>query len=72
MLAALGKIDAAGGFTRFGDFKDSEGFERLMRRVAAKTWVVFAKKPFREVGHVLRYLGGTPIGSRSRTVDWST
>jgi len=28
-----------------------------MRRVAAKSWVVYAKKPFREVGHVLRYLG---------------
>jgi Putative transposase/Transposase zinc-binding domain len=57
MLAALGKVYAGGGFARFGDFEDPEGFERLMRRVAAKTWVVYAKKPFREVGHVLRYLG---------------
>jgi hypothetical protein len=57
MLAALGALYAEGGFARFDAFDDPEGFERLMRRVAAKNWVVYAKKPFREVGHVLRYLG---------------
>jgi hypothetical protein len=57
MLSALSVRHAEGAFARFDDFDDPEGFERLMRRVAAKDWVVYAKKPFREVGHVLRYLG---------------
>ena len=57
MLAALDTLYAAGVFARFDAFDDPEGFERLMHRVAAKNWVVYAKKPFREVGHVLRYLG---------------
>lgn len=57
MLAALGQLYAQGGFVRFEDFNDPEAFGRLMCRVAKKTWVVYAKKPFREVGHVLRYLG---------------
>ena len=57
MIAALSACYAEGTFARFDDFDDPEGFERLMRRIAAKDWVVYAKKPFREVGHVLRYLG---------------
>jgi hypothetical protein len=42
---------------RFPDFDDPEGFEALMRRFEAKHWVIYAKKLFREVGHVPRYLG---------------
>jgi hypothetical protein len=57
MLAALGTLFDAGSFARFDDFEDPEGFERLMRCIAKKDWVVYAKKPFREVEHVLRYLG---------------
>jgi Putative transposase/Transposase zinc-binding domain len=57
MLAALGALYAQGAFVRFENFKDPEAFERLMRGVAKKTWIVYAKKPFRELGHVLRYLG---------------
>jgi hypothetical protein len=57
MLAALGALHAERRFARFEAFLDPEGFDRLMRCVAAKTWVVYAKKPFRQVGHVLRYLG---------------
>lgn len=57
MLAALGNLYVEGGFARFDAFEDPEGFERLMRRVAKKDWVVYAKKPFRRVDHVLRYLG---------------
>jgi hypothetical protein len=57
VLAALGKLFDAGSFARFADFEDPEAFERLMRRIANKDWVVYAKKPFREVEHVLRYLG---------------
>lgn len=57
MLAALGSLHTARKFACFAAFQDPEGFEALMRRIAAKPWVVYAKKPFREVGHVLRYLG---------------
>jgi hypothetical protein len=57
MLAALGALHAQARFARFDSFLDPEGFERLMRCIAAKTWVLYAKKPFRQVGHVLRYLG---------------
>jgi hypothetical protein len=57
MFAALGTLFDAGSFARFADFEDPEAFERLMRRIAKKDWVVYAKKPFREVEHVLRYLG---------------
>jgi hypothetical protein len=57
LIAALGVLYAEGAFAHFDDFDDPEGFERLMRRAAAKDWVVYAKRPFREVGHVLRYLG---------------
>jgi hypothetical protein len=57
MLAALASLYAGGKFARYPDFEDPEGFEALMRRIAKKHWVVYAKKPFREVGHVLRYLG---------------
>lgn len=57
VLAALDSLHAQGRFIRFGDFEDPEAFARLMCRIAKKTWVVYAKKPFREVGHVLRYLG---------------
>lgn len=57
MLAALGSLYAQGHFVRFDAFDDPEAFERLMCRIAKKTWVVYAKKPFREVSHVLRYLG---------------
>jgi Putative transposase/Transposase zinc-binding domain len=57
MLAALGALFDEGSFTHFDDFEDPQGFERLMRRIAKKDWVVYAKKPFRQVEHVLRYLG---------------
>jgi len=57
VLAELDRLHAQGRFIRFDDFEDPQAFERLMCRIAKKTWVVHAKKPFREVGHVLRYLG---------------
>jgi hypothetical protein len=57
VLAALDSLHAQGRFIRFEDFEDPEAFARLMCRIAKKTWVVYAKKPFREVSHVLRYLG---------------
>jgi hypothetical protein len=57
MLAALHSLYESGALARFNAFEDPEGFPSLMRRIAKKHWVIYAKKPFREVGHVLRYLG---------------
>lgn len=58
MLAALRALHARGAFTSFDDFADPEGFDRLMVKLAsAKRWIVYAKKPFARVDHVLKYLG---------------
>jgi Putative transposase/Transposase zinc-binding domain len=57
MLAAMAKLYDSGSFASFDDFADPERFDWLMRRIAEKKWVVYAKKPFREVRHVLQYLG---------------
>ncbi len=57
MMAALRALHRAGTFDGFDEFDDPEGFDRLMRRLAAKGWVVHAKKPFGQVDHVLGYLG---------------
>ena len=62
----------AGAFADFDEFEDPEAFDRLMLRLAGRSWVVYAKKPFREVDHVLRYLGRYThrVGiSNSRIVD---
>lgn len=58
MLARIRELHEAGTFDRFDDFRDPEGFDRLMRSLARhESWVVYAKKPFRKVDHVLAYLG---------------
>ena len=57
VLAKLRRLHAQNVFVGFGDFADPEAFERLMSRLAGKDWVVYAKKPFRRVEHVLKYLG---------------
>jgi hypothetical protein len=57
MMDALRKLHTAGLFRDFTPFKDPEAFDRWMARLARKKWVVFAKKPFRRVEHVLEYLG---------------
>jgi hypothetical protein len=58
MLAALRALHARGVFARFEDFADPQGFERFMRKLAsAKRWIVYAKRPFARVDHVLKYLG---------------
>lgn len=76
MLAALRALHARGAFTRFSDFEEPEGFARLMQRLAsAKRWIVYAKRPFARVDHVLTYLGRYThrVGiSNSRLVDVST
>jgi hypothetical protein len=40
-----------------GELEDPEAFDRLMARVAKARWVVYAKRPFRRIEHVLGYLG---------------
>jgi hypothetical protein len=57
MLAALAALNRGDAFVRYAPFADPEAFGRLVRQIATKTWVVYAKKPFRRVDHVLRYLG---------------
>jgi hypothetical protein len=73
MLAALRSLHARGAFASFTDFADPEGFDRLMRKLAsAKRWIVYAKRPFARVDHVLKYLGRYThrVGiSNSRLVD---
>lgn len=57
MMAALRHLHGQGHFATFADFADPEAFDRLMQRLAKKSWVVYAKKPFRKLDHVLKYLG---------------
>ena len=57
MMAALRALHARGRFEGFDDFEDPEGFDRLLARLATLDWVIYAKKPFRRVDHVLGYLG---------------
>jgi hypothetical protein len=57
MITSLRALHARGVFASFTDFKDPEAFHCLMSRLARTNWVVYAKKPFREVDHVLKYLG---------------
>ena len=54
MLAALRKLHRKGAFPE----RTQAAFNRLMASLAAhKSWVVYAKAPFRRSQHVLSYLG---------------
>ena len=57
MMAALRAMHRDGTFDDFDDFRDPEAFDRLMAQLAGVDWIVYAKKPFRRVDHVLAYLG---------------
>jgi hypothetical protein len=57
LMTALGRAYAEGTFAGFEAFEDPEGFERLMARVARRSWNVYAKAPFQKGRHVLDYLG---------------
>lgn len=46
-----------GAFARFDEFRDPEGFGRLLRAIAKKNWYVYAKPSFANGEYVLQYLG---------------
>jgi hypothetical protein len=60
-LDALRRAHAKGAFAGFDDFEDPEGFDRLMRSIAAKhdnkKWGVYSKSAFGGAEQVYRYLG---------------
>lgn len=57
MLHALSGLHARGDFNDFGTFREPDAFAHWMARLAKNRWIVYAKRPFRRVDHVLRYLG---------------
>ncbi len=57
MLDAIRRLHARRAFAGFDDFRDPQGFDRMMTRLANKRWVVYAKRPFGRPEHVLAYLG---------------
>ena len=57
MMEQLRVAYREGDFARFDDFDDPEGFDRLLRRIATKSWNVYAKPSFAKGEHVLQYLG---------------
>lgn len=57
MMAALRQKHAQQSFADFEGFADPERFDRWMAGLAKTDWVVYAKKPFHRVDHVLKYLG---------------
>src|SRR5262249_31846430 len=60
-LDALRRAHAKGVFAGFDDFEDPEGFDHLMRSIAAKNdnkkWGVYSKRAFGGAEQVYRYLG---------------
>jgi len=57
MMAALSRMYANGQLDGFDDFRDPEGFDRLMCKLNTLDWLTYVKKPFRRARFVLQYLG---------------
>lgn len=57
VLGALSRAYAKGAFARLSDFNDPAAFARLVAKLAARSWNVYAKAPFKKSQHVLDYLG---------------
>jgi hypothetical protein len=57
MMDRLRTLHRRGEFDSFDAFGDPEGFDRWMARLARTPWLVYAKKPFGQTDHVLKYLG---------------
>jgi len=74
MMSTLRRLHRQGQFDGFDEFQDPQRFDWLMGKLAPKSWVVYAKKPFRRADHVLQYLGRYThrVGiSNSRLLDVS-
>jgi hypothetical protein len=56
-LDGLRKAYARGVFAGFDAFEDPEGFDRLLRRLVRKDWIVYSKRAFGGPEQVYRYLG---------------
>ena len=57
MLDQLRRLQRNGLLESPGELEDPEAFDRLMIRLSKARWVVYAKRPFRRIEHVLGYLG---------------
>lgn len=57
MLDELRLLFRCGAFARFDDFRDPEGFDRLLARTAETSWNVYSKPSFDTGRAVLAYLG---------------
>lgn len=57
MLARLSHLVQAGVFDGTSMFSKRHHVSRWFDELARKSWVVYAKRPFQTVKHVLRYLG---------------
>ena len=57
IIAALRRMDRKGEFKRVDDFRDPEGFGRLIRTIAKVPWYVYAKPTFSRGLYVMQYLG---------------
>jgi putative transposase/transposase-like zinc-binding protein len=74
LLDSLRHLHRAGKLEGFDDFRDPRGFDLLMQRLATKSWLVYAKRPFNHIDHVIKYLGRYThrVGiANSRLVDVS-
>jgi hypothetical protein len=56
-LYRLRKAHQQGAFAGFDAFEDPEGFDRLMRALEGRDWLVYAKRAFGGPEQVYRYLG---------------
>jgi hypothetical protein len=57
MIDALKRAHQSGAFAGFDDFRDPEGFDRLLGVIGKLNWNVYAKAAFAKGEHVLEYLG---------------
>jgi len=57
MLDRLRRIHRRGGLRAASELDDPQALDRLLAKLAQASWLVYAKRPFRRVDHVLGYLG---------------
>jgi hypothetical protein len=57
MLDRLRRIHRRGELSTSSELEDPQAFDRLLVRLAQTSWLVYAKRPFRRIEHVLGYLG---------------